>query len=118
VARRYVGEAFVNIDYRPRKGDYAGYVRVGRLVWNFDELIPPKELPYGAGPESPSAFDAVAKAAISFGSYYTNLNRRQVPRWAPPVEVADAIYQAVESVIDPRGRYAVRRSRDGVVRWK
>jgi hypothetical protein len=118
VARRYVGDAFINLDYRPRQGDYTGYIRVGRDVWNFDGLFPPKELPYGASPESPSAFDSVAKAAVSFGSYYTNLNRRQVPRWAPSAEVADAIYQAVGGVIDERGRYAVRRSRDGVVRWK
>lgn len=118
MARRYVGEAFVNIDYRPRKGDYVGYVRVGRNVWHFKELFPPSELPYAASPTSPSAFDLLAKAAISFGSYYTNLNRQKVPSWAPSAEVADAIYQATDGAIDDRGRFAVRRSRDGTARWK
>jgi hypothetical protein len=118
MARRYVGEAFVNIDYRPRKGDYVGYIRVGRDVWNFEGLFPPSELPYAASSQSPSAFDLLAKAAVSFGSYYTNLNRRQLPSWAPSAEVADAIYQATSSAIDDRGRFAVRRSRDGAARWK
>lgn len=118
MARRYVGDAFVNLDYRPRKRDYVGYVKIGHTVWKFEGLYPPSKLPYRAGPESPSTFDSVAKAAMSFGSYYTNLNRRQVPSWAPSVEVADAIYEALAGSIDDRGRFAVRRSRDGTTRWK
>lgn len=118
MARRYVGDAFVNLEYRPRKRDYAGYIKVGRSVWKFEGLVPPSKLPYRAGRQSPSTFDSVAKAAASFGSYYTNLNRRQAPSWAPPVEVADAIHQALDGAIDYRGRFAVRRSRDGAIRWK
>ena len=119
MARRYVGDAFVDITFRKKPGDYVGYVRVGKHVWDFDKIFPPEHLKYGANPDSPSAYDSIAKAAVSFGGFYNNLNRpKKIERWAPPVIVADAIYQAVASAIDDRGRYAVRRTREGTPRWK
>lgn len=118
MARRYVGDAFVDIMYRPKKGDYEGYVKVGKHSWAFDQIYPPKHIPYGGGPESPSAFDLIAKAAVSFGAFYNSLHQGTVPKFAPDVKTADAIYQATARAIDDRGRYAVRRSLQGEVRWK
>jgi hypothetical protein len=121
MARRYVGDAFIDITFRPGKGkgDYAGHIRVGRHVWPFAKIYLPVPHKYGANSDSPSAFDDIAKAAVSFGGFYNNLNRpKKIDRWAPPVEVADAIYQATSHAIDDRGRYAVRRTLKGTPRWK
>jgi len=119
MARRYVGDAFIDITFLPKKGEYVGYVKVRTRVWNFDKIFPPKHLKYNASPDSPSAFDSIAKAAVAFGGFYNNLNRpKRMERWAPPVEVADAIYQATTGAIDNRGRYAVRRTLQGTPRWK
>lgn len=118
MARRYIGDAFVDLTYRPKRRDYAGYVRAGKHVWQFDEIRPPSEFKYGASPESPSAYDEMAKAAVSFGAYYNSLFCGKRERWAPPPEVADAIYQFIQNASDERGRYAVRRTKEGSPRWK
>jgi hypothetical protein len=118
MARRYIGENFIEIDYHPSSKRYRGYIRAGKHVWNFSSLEPPDLFKYGASPESPSAYDEMAKAAVTFGSYFTSLYCGKRAAWAPPAAVADAIYQYAQGAIDPRGRYGVRRTRAGTARWK
>lgn len=117
MAHRYIGEAFVNVDYHARSGEYRGYVRVGKSIWHFDDTYLDK-VRAGASPESPSSYDEIAKGAVSFGSYFTSLHKGKRPKWAPPTPVADDIYQAIYGAIDARGRFAVRRTKDGAPRWK
>jgi hypothetical protein len=108
MAKRYIGDAVVEITYRDR-GDYAGAVKAGGYSWKFDELrAPAAGLPYAY--DSPEAYDKMAASAVTFGSYYTTHNRgSDTPDWAPPAEVADAIAEASSWATDDQGNYEVRR---------
>jgi len=105
MARRFIGQAVVTIAYRDI-GDYAGSISAGGYVWKFDGLGAPK---IGFGPgvayDSPQAYDEMAAAAVSFGSTTSG-----EAAWEPSREVADAIDEATQSVMDDRGRYEVLRS--------
>jgi hypothetical protein len=110
MARRYIGDAVVNIKYRDR-GDYAGTVSAGGHTWRFEDLhAPAGGLPYAY--DSPQAYDKMAESAVGFASYYTSYNRGEdTPEWAPSAETADAIAEASQWAQDDRGEYEVRRSK-------
>lgn len=125
MARRYIGNAVIDIEYHDRgtRGYYRGYVSAGEHVWHFDHLYPASAgyrpgnagLGEGVALDSPEAYDKMAAAAVSFGSYYTTHNRKEAPKWAPSAEEADAIDEAVSGVMDDKGRYEVRRSPGGKI---
>jgi hypothetical protein len=122
MAKRYIGDAVVNITYRDR-GDYAGTVSAGGRTWRFEDLHAPRAgLGRGVAYDSPKAYDEMAESAVSFGGYYTTDNRGDdTPDWAPSAEVADAISDATAWAQDDRGKYEVRRSPGGAVHdnpWK
>jgi len=75
MARRYIGDAVIEIFYRDR-GDYAGRVTAHKKTWHFEDLY---AAAIGFGPgiayDSPAAYDEMAQSAVSFGSYYTIDNR-------------------------------------------
>lgn len=113
MAIRQIGDAIIRIKYRDR-GDYAGTITTPEgHRWRFEDLHAPK-VGFGANVayDSPKAYDKMAEAAVSFGSYYTTMNRGdETPSWAPPAEVADAIEEAAIGAMDPEGRgtYTVTR---------
>lgn len=111
MATRYVGDAVVKILFLGITGGrptYRGTVHAGEHRWAFDDLRVPS---VGSGPCSPKAYDRVASDAVSFGAYYTSLNRGDdVPDWAPPANVADAIEEAAMWVQLEDGEYEVLRS--------
>lgn len=112
MAKRYIGDAVIDITYRDR-GDYAGTVRAGGYSWAFDGLHAPK-IGFGAGIsyDSPLAYDQMAASAVGFGGYFTTYNRGDdLPDWAPPAEVADAIEYATSGEMDDGGEYLVRRKK-------
>jgi hypothetical protein len=115
MAKRYIGDAVITIEYIDEtpdgRGNYKGTVRVGKHTWRFDEL----HSGVGGGGDSPEAYDAMAEGAVGFASYYSTGNRGEAPEWAPPPEVADAIEEAVSWAQDDRGEYEVRRSPKGKV---
>lgn len=119
MAKRYIGDAIITIQYRDR-GDYAGTIRAGGHTWHFEDLYAPAGgLPFAY--DSPEAYDKMAAAAVSFGSYYTTHNRgSDTPEWAPPAEVADAIEEATAWATDEEGKglYEVRRSPGGQGRFR
>lgn len=117
MATRYIGDAVVKITYDDRTDAYKGTVSAGGYTWRFDGLHNP---PAGiftknrqrVGVDHPLAYDAAAASAVSFGSYFSSHNRGDdVPDWAPPPHVADAIEEAVGWAQDDRGTYEVRRKR-------
>lgn len=129
MARRYVGDAVVEIWYHgtaPSGGEeYRGRITTGKrgVYWDFDELFAPK---FGFGVDvygdrlaydSAKAYDEMAAAACDFGSYFTTHNRGEdVPEWAPSAEVADAIDHAISIARgDPGGTLSVQRARNGKV---
>ena len=115
MARRYIGDAVIEIKYRDT-GDYAGTVSAGGHTWRFADLNAPKAgLGAGVAYDSPEAYDVMAASAVSFGSYYTTHNRGDAPEWAPSAEVADAIDEAVSGVMDDKGRYEVQRTWGGKI---
>jgi hypothetical protein len=122
MATRFIGDARITIrfdGYSPPRMYYSGRVTVGRVAWEFDDIGLSEYVHKGAA-DSPEAFDAVAAAAVSFGSYWTTHNRGDdVPEWAPTPEVADAISDAVGMAQDEEGRglYAVRRAKNGPIHW-
>jgi hypothetical protein len=126
MAKRYIGDAVITIEYVGEtpdgRGNYKGTVRVGKHTWRFDELHSgvggvSSGRGYGYPADSPEAYDEMAQSAVSFASYYTTHNRGDdVPEWAPPPEVADAIDEAVSIVLRDDGTYEVRRSPEGKVR--
>lgn len=112
MARRYIGDAVVDIFYRDR-GDYCGTVSVPgtRASWPFEDLNPPRA-GFNFGYDSSKAYDKMAASAVSFASYYSSSNRgSDTPDWAPSPSVADAIDEAVSWAQDDRGEYEVRRRR-------
>ena len=116
MAKRYIGDAVITIEYVGEtpdgRGNYKGTVRAGKHTWRFDEL----HSGVGGGGDSPEAYDEMAQSAVSFASYYTTHNRGDdAPEWAPPPEVADAINEAVGYVQRDNGEYEVRRSPKGKV---
>lgn len=112
MAKRYIGEAVVRIQYHDA-GDYRGTVSANGHVWRFAELRAPAcGFGPGIGYDSSTAYDEMAASAVSFGAYYTTHNRGDdLPDWAPPAEVADAIDAATSCEMDDQGNYTVRRSR-------
>lgn len=115
MARRYIGDAIVDIRYDDRHSDYRGSVSAGGRTWKFTDLHEPR-IGFGHGVDSPEAYDKMAVSAVGFGSYYTTHNRSDdVPDWAPNPETADAIDEAVSWATDEagRGQYEVRRSPNG-----
>ncbi len=119
--KRFIGDAIVSITYVDPtgvgNGSYMGSIKVGDLIWKFDNLLAPV---MGFGYDSPKAYDIMARSAVSFGSYYDSHNQAvscDVPSWAPAPEVADAIGQATdwaqsyEDAESGYGEYVVRRSR-------
>jgi hypothetical protein len=125
MAKRYIGDAVITIEYvgetQDGRGNYKGTVRVGKHTWRFDELHSgvggvSSGKGYGYPADSPEAYDKMAGSAVGFASYYTTFNRGDdAPDWAPPPEVADAIEEAVGWAQDDRGEYEVRRSPKGKV---
>lgn len=112
MARRYIGEAVIDINYRDQV-DYAGTISAGGYTWHFDGLRPSRSgFGRGVAYDSPKAYDEMAASAVSFGAYYRSYNRGDdVPEWAPPAEVADAIDDATAGWMDERGTYEVLRQR-------
>ena len=116
MALRYCGDAVISLTYygdaRGRDA-YKGTIKAGGFVWAFDALHPPAAgFPNGAPCGSPEAYDAMARSALSFGSYYTTHNRGgEVPAWAPSAMVADAISEATSWSTDDCGEFIVFRSR-------
>jgi len=120
MARRYIGDATVELFYRDR-GDYAGRITVRdsnnkRLTWHFEDLRAPA-VGHGAGIayDSPEAYDRMAESAVSFGSNYTTDNRPDDDPAAlegyPDAETADAIEDATSWVLRDDGSYMVHRTR-------
>jgi hypothetical protein len=121
MARRYIGDANIYIQYHD-DGDYRGsivcYVNAQwpqfkeRRVWKFRDLHAPA-IGFGSGIayDSPEAYDRMAQDAVSFGSYYTTMNRSEDDdlEGYPSGEVADAINDAVGIVLHDDGTYEVRR---------
>ena len=115
MAKRYIGDAVVTIEYGD-DGAYHGNVRFGQYVWKFGDLHAPR-MGFRFAYDSPEAYDEMAQNAVSFGSYYTTHNRGDdVPDWAPPPEVADAIEEAVGYAQRDDGTYEVKRSQTGKAR--
>jgi len=88
-----IGDAVVSLS-EERDGSYSGIIYADptvdpddRAIWHFDSL---------RGPACGSHDERdLVLAATGFGSYYGSLNRGlDVPDWAPPPAVADAICQA------------------------
>jgi len=120
MAKRYIGDAVVTIKYvgtdRDGRDEYVGTIRVENYAWKFSSLYAPA-VGFGAGVayDSPAAYDSMAKAAVSFGSYYTTCNRGDdVPDWAPDAETADAIDAAAWDR-DESGEYSVSRKPVGLL---
>lgn len=111
--KRFIGDAVVEIRYSGHisgRDEYAGSVRAGHCVWKFDSLYAPPA-GFNFGYDSPQAYDRMAEAAISFGSYYTSRNRKDdVPSWAPPPELADIIDEATQYAWCETGHYMVSRT--------
>jgi hypothetical protein len=124
MARRYIGDAVITITYHDA-GDYRGTIRANGKAWRFRDLRAP--VCFSLASDSPEAYDRMAAAAVSFGSYYTTDNRGPcalgsgmdefADRGYPDGETADAIEQATGCSMDDRGRYAVSRSPNGPTRW-
>ncbi len=118
MARRYIGDAIVDIRYDDRHSDYRGSVKAGGRTWKFTDLHEPR-YGFGHGVDTPEAYDKMAASAVAFGSYYTTHNRGgDTPEWAPSPSVADAIDDAVSYVINDKGQYEVRRSLKGRGRFE
>lgn len=127
MATRYIGDAVINIHYRPRYGDYAGTISVnGKVLWRFDELRGARAgFRGGFAPDHANAYDEMAASAVAFGSNLTSLSeyddadsedeRRDMR------DAMDAISEATMWAMDEQGHYFVARSfesnRRNVGRW-
>ena len=113
IVARYLGAAVVLLRH-VGGGEYAGRVEVGPRSWPFEKLFAPR-IGFRHAYDSNEAFDEMAESAVAFGSYYTTSNRPddlgEIPDWAPPGDVADAVDAAVWSLSS--GDYPVQRSPDG-----
>lgn len=126
MARRFIGDANIYILYYDRgpcamEGDYRGSIVVPvdegpPAVWKFKDPHAPK---CGFGPgiafDSSEAYDQMAQSAVSFGSYYTTMNRNDEEGdldGYPSGEVADIINDAVSVVLHGGGSYEVWRSKE------
>jgi len=115
MAKRYIGDAIITIEYVDGN-EYRGTIRVSGHTWRFSDLhAPPAGFNFAY--DSPRAYDEMAQSAVSFGSYYATGNRGDdAPDWAPSAETADAIAEATEWAMNDRGEYEVRRSAEGSAR--
>lgn len=116
MARRYIGDAVITIEYdgeQDGRSQYKGTVRAGKHTWKFDNLGSPMG-GFRTGSDSAQAYDEMAQSAVSFGSYYSSGNRGDdTPEWAPSEEIADAINDAVGFAQRDDGTYEVKRSPSG-----
>jgi hypothetical protein len=110
MAKRYIGDAVITINYDDRHQDYRGSISAGGKTWRFTDLHEPRA-GFGHSVDSPIAYDKMAASAVGFGSYYTTHNRGDAPDWAPSASVADAIEAATAYEQNDRGEYRVRRRR-------
>ena len=112
MAMRYIGNAVITIKYTGcicGKDTYTGTISADGNVWHFDTLHAPAA-GFCFAYDSPKAYDKMAESAVSFGSYYTTDNRGdELPDWAPPPDVADAISSATCWALRDNGTYKVRR---------
>lgn len=112
MAKRYIGDAVIDIEYTGYIwGDdmYAGSITADGHVWKFSNLNAPRA-GFVFAYDSPDAYDKMVESAVSFGSYYTSDNRGDdLPDWAPPPEVADAISTVTSCALHDDGKYDVRR---------
>jgi hypothetical protein len=109
MARRYIGDAVVTIKYND-DDTYSGSIRADDCTWKFDELRAAPAATWAR--DSAEAYDEMAASAVSFGSYYTSMNRGyDVPDWAPDPETADATDEATSWAMDDQGGYDVLRKK-------
>ncbi len=114
MAKRYIGDAIIEIKYVGyinRRDDYTGKIKVKNITWKFDSLYAPAA-GFNFAYDSPQAYDKMAQAAVSFGSYYTTHNRGDdLPDWAPPPEIADTISEATSWAVHDDGSYEILRKK-------
>lgn len=118
MARRYCGDATVNIWYVGTtpggREQYRGSVCAGKARWRFDDICSgvggvSSGKGYAYASDSPQAYDEMAETALSFATYYTSHNRGpDCPEWAPEPEVADALDAAAYDYSDD-GRRVTRK---------
>lgn len=122
MARRYIGDAVIHIEYDDETEAYRGTVVANGHAWKFDQLKRARILMQGEGSavDSSRAYDSMAASAVSFGGYFTTHNRGDgLPDWSPPASVADAINEATQLETDEEGKglYFVKRTPKGPGRW-
>jgi hypothetical protein len=106
---RKIGDACIYLKPSRHGEGWEGYIEIGNeVVWEFDDLHPPKIRL--AGQDDEDLIDGLAASAVSFGSYYSTHNRGDdVPDWAPPADMADRIEEATQFVQDDQGNFEVER---------
>lgn len=110
--KRYIGDLEIRLQYVGRTADNrANYL--GCIVLPDGSRHNFADLSSGVGCPGTRAedFDDMAEAAVDFAAYYTTHNRGDdVPDWAPPAELADAISDAAICGMKEEGEgYEVRR---------
>lgn len=109
MAKRYIGDLEIEIKFNSQKNWYQGTVIGSQYRWHFNDLhLSPSDwmrLPV----DSDEAFDLVASAAVSFGTYYTTGNRDYVQTIYPSAAGADMLEAESQFAIDEQGNYQVRR---------
>ncbi|PNX45252.1 MAG: hypothetical protein BV459_09150 [Thermoplasmata archaeon M11B2D] len=116
MVRRYIGDATIYITYSDKDDEtyHGSVVTNDGYRWAFEMLRAPQSgFPHAY--DSSMAYDKMAKAALSFASYYTSFNRHgNTPDWAPDVDTADAIAAATDWAVkdvDGYTLYDVRRKK-------
>ncbi len=112
VVKRCVGDALVILKRDGHTHDgrcrFKGEIRVSGHRWSFNDLS------FHAGDcGSPKALDRAAEEIVGFATNYNTLNRpddpEDLPAWAPPAKVADAIEEATMWAQNDRGDMRVKR---------
>ncbi len=109
---RKIGDALIFIeideDRQEERAWYKGVVIARGEIWEFSDLGAPPN--WDLAWDSDEAYDEMAASAISFGSYYSSYNRgNDVPKWAPPAHIADAIEAETSWAQDDRRIYEIER---------
>ena len=108
---RYIGDLEIRLQYVGRTQDNrANYL--GTIILPDGRRHNFADLNSGVGCPGTRAedFDAMAEAAVDFAAYYTTHNRGDdIPDWAPPAELADAIEEAAMPGMAEDEGYEVRR---------
>lgn len=115
MATRFIGDLEIRLRYDGRSADnrakYIGYILLpNRQRYNFTDLQS------GVGFDGTTAddLDEMAESAVGFATYYTTHNRGDdLPKWAPPAELADEMEDAAMGGMKEEGGYEVRRERGG-----